>query len=156
MKKSEYIKMTLRGSPIALFAGIIDSSSMLILGKYTKLSLKLQVYISTFLAILISFFGHFLWTLKGQTSGKIFTKLAKFITINTVLFFISTEATLYSIEFINERIKDIKLTKDSLVNYLVVKKGDHYELNTEVNVIIKNIIGILWYLIQVSMFKFIF
>ena len=95
------MKISIKGSPIAIISSLSDAGVLYLLSKKTTLKLKQSIYISSTISILIAFIGNFYWTFK---SDKIYSrkenliKLIKFIIFQIIMLIITSEITILIIE----------------------------------------------------------
>ena len=147
-----FIKLSIKGAPIGGLAALSDLGSMFLMGKFTELDIKYQVYISSFLGMIVSFWGSYLWTFKGSkspSSRKI--KFIKFMISHVTFTIICSEITVQLIKYLNRYISEMK-DKSTLID--AVSTGG--KLSNISNTFIKGSVNSLFYFVNIFIMKFIF
>lgn len=147
-----FIKLCIKGSPIGILAGVSDMGSMLLMGKFTNLNINYQVYISSFLGMIVSFIGNYLWTFshsKNPSSRKV--KFLKFIISHITFTFICSEITIAIINSLNKLIAT-KNNNNKLINLI----SDKNKLNNTSNALVKGSVNGIFYFVNIFVMKFIF
>ena len=148
-----FIKLSIKGFPIGVLAGVSDMGSMFLMGKFTNLNITYQVYISSFLGMIVSFIGNYLWTFshgKNPSSGKV--KFLKFIISHITFTFICSEITIALINSFNKLISTYKDKNNKLINLI----SDNNKLNNTSNALVKGSVNGIFYFVNIFIMKFIF
>jgi len=146
------MKLSVRGTPIGMISALVDVGTMYALGKFTDVDLTYRVYISSTLGMLVSFIGNYLWTFKNSvnTASKT-TKFIKFIINHIIFTIIHAQIVIFVINKINKSIEgstnNIFTTKD---------KDGKVKLNNITDIVIKQTLAGLFYLINIFVMQYIF
>jgi len=145
----------LRSIPINIAGFITDISSMYILGDNFDYPLTEQIYISSLLRIFVLYIGHINYTYKdssksmGQLARRFFPwEITSMIIVNQLVIYINHVI----LNYLSDNVNNLKLFK-----ILLEKKNDKYKFKTIVNILLKQIIIILFYVIvEVRVYEKIF
>ena len=102
------IKLILKSSPISILGFLADTSCMALLGSYTHVSLRYQVYISSMVRIILLFIGHNLWTFKGSETA-LWKRASKFFTWEIASLWIITEIILAISNYIRKVLHNLQI-----------------------------------------------
>ena len=145
----------IRSIPINIAGFITDISSMYILGDNFDYSLTEQIYISSLLRIFVLYIGHINYTYKdsSKSMGKLARRffpweITSMIIVNQLVIYINHVI----LNYLSDNVNNLKLFK-----ILLEKKNDKYKFKTSVNILLKQIIIILFYVIvEVRVYEKIF
>ena len=146
-------KLTIKGTPVGLFSGATDAGTMYALGKFTNIDLDYRVYISSGLGMTVSFIGNYLWTFKhGTNPSSKKVKAIKFIINHLILTYIHAELVIFTINHINKLIEG-----NTTTNIFTKKdKDDKVSLTNVSEIIVKQILAGLFYVINIFIMQYIF
>jgi len=154
-KAIRFLILNLRGVPVGLISGLTDAGMMYSLGRFTDVNLDHRVYISSALGMIVSFIGNYLWTFKhGHNPSPLEIKLLKFMIIHIILTIIHAKLSIYIINYINTRMKDI--SNDSVFTRVTkLDKGERSLTNIS-EVIVKQVSQLLFYIMNIFIMQYIF
>lgn len=147
-----FIKLSAKGTPIGLLSGATDAVTMYILGRYTEVDLKFRVFISSILGMLVSFIGNHLWTFRHRKKGSITRKFTIFMVNHLLLTIIHGQIVIYVINLINKSIEDNTQT----TIFTEKDKDNKIILTTITEIMVKQCLAGIFYLINIFIMQFIF
>ena len=166
MLDNSRVRLYLKAANVGIFSTAADILSMYLLGSYTNIPVEYQLYLSSFLGLLIGFFGQKLITFKNKLTGKALIKqIVLFLTWEIIFIIIIAKIVIYITEPINDALKHIPIDKikhSSILSLLFYVDTDedgkeHVELHTITNIAIKHIfIFILFTFVSLPIYKKIF
>ena len=147
-----FMKLSIKGTPIGLISALTDVGTMFSLGKFTNMNLDYRVYISSFLGMIVSFIGNYLWTFKhsNNPTSKT-TKFIKFMINHIILTILHAKLVIFVINKINKSLQNKKKT-----NIFTLKDKNNVKLNNETEIIIKQTLAGVFYLINIFIMQYIF
>tara|TARA_B100000212_G_scaffold324835_1_gene285999 strand:+ start:253 stop:726 length:474 start_codon:yes stop_codon:yes gene_type:complete len=153
-----------RSIPVNIIAFLADIISMHVLGEYLDFNLIQQVYISSLIRINILFIGHIKYTFRDiyitVEPNQIKKTAIKFYPWEIFSMIITNHLVSYISNMIDSYIKTMNITtlnNQWFTKYTLLKKGGHYKLNTTMNIIIKQLVILIFYIIiDLKVYKHIF
>jgi putative flippase GtrA len=156
----DFMKISIKASPVAIISSLSDASALYILSKETTLNLNQSIYISSIISILIAFIGNFYWTFNSQKTCSVkvnIIKFIKYIILQVILLIITSEITILLIDHINSQINIINIDKYSIIsNFIEKDETNKLSLKDECNIIIKQCVLCVFYFMNVFVMKYIF
>lgn len=135
-----YLKIWKRGAPIGIISSLTDVISLYLLSKYSTYNLNVQLYISSILALTISFIGSKYWTFKSVTNSNtnLLIQIILYIVFELVFIYLLTEIVVEIINYSNKIINN--KYKESFIhnNFLSRIKFIEHEKNNNKNIKISN------------------
>jgi putative flippase GtrA len=105
-----YIKLWIKGFPIGLISSGTDIISLYLLNKYSNYDLNIQLYISSILALFISFIGSKYWTFKNNNSSEnnLLIQIILYLIFELVFIYLLAEIVIKIVEYINKLLNNKK------------------------------------------------
>ena len=147
MKGTTRLNLFLKSSKVGIFSTLADIISMFLLGLYTNISIKYQLYISSFIGLFISFFGQKLITFQNKSTGiETVKQMGLFLTWEILFIIIITQLVIYVTVPIDNALRHIpseKIKDSSILSILFYVDTDkdgneQVELHTLTNIAIKH------------------
>ena len=159
-KKIDFLKVSIKGSPVAIISSLSDASVLYILSKETTLKLNQSIYISSIISILIAFIGNNYWTFNSHETHSMkvhILKFIKYIIFQIILLIITSEITILIINNINTHLNLINIDEYSIISKFIEKDETNKLVLKDVsNIIIKQCVFCLFYFVNVIGMKYIF
>jgi len=148
----------LRSVPVNILAFLSDVTSMYILSNYDY-TLSQQIYISSVIRICVSFVGHIKYTYKDVYTS-VTRSAIRFFPWEILSMLMINELVIIVNNYIIEQVKKIDIEdieKYRFMNLIFEQQGNEYELRAYVNIVIKQVLMIISYvLIDMRVYKYVF
>jgi putative flippase GtrA len=148
-----YLNLWIRGIPVGIISTGSDIISLYLLNKYSNYDLNIQLYISSIIALFISFIGNKFWTFKNKSSSEnnLLIQILLYLVFELIFIYLLTEIVItiinYSNKLINNDYKEYIIHNNFLlrIKFIEYDNNKNIKISNNYEIILKHILIMILY-----------